>query len=476
MVETVLLGTVLQQVARHGGEELQRLSVGADPRNAAKASLKQMKGRVLRLSLLLHEYRADGCFQPHEGPLQALAALERVEGSSANFDHCMSQLEFMRRDCSAGRALRTCELCDSFATHQPPVRIAAGLLQGLAMDGRLGAPAALADALLGGDFRMSHLQRCAAERRWRLGVRAALARSGLAQALAAAELHLSLEPDFALTLDAPGAFVLRLQYDLRRWLVLHCSLSSQDCELICTLSAETAGNFLLRPRSADSDVPAALATAAHFFCSHLWLQACCDEARVAHGRLREVSSTFWDRRGFASLRILPDWESTCGGICAAPAASSTRASTDETQGPASGITLELHKVEQCVMPVPSSLRGLCPSLPPEFASLPVQRPSRLASLGGVGPCLDEVLRQAHAAVSAVTMRRLRVGLLQVVPSKRAPLLDESQAAQRAAEREYHFFQAVAKGFSFIQDKWNQMIASVCVCHVSILLRGYLQPL
>ena len=25
------------QVARHGGEELQRLSVGADPRNAAKA-------------------------------------------------------------------------------------------------------------------------------------------------------------------------------------------------------------------------------------------------------------------------------------------------------------------------------------------------------------------------------------------------------------------------------------------------------
>ncbi|CAE7476217.1 unnamed protein product [Symbiodinium sp. CCMP2592] len=417
MVETVLLGTVLQQVARHGGEELQRLSVDADPRNAAKASLKQMKGRVLRLSLLLHEYRADGCLQPHEGPLQALAALERVEGSAANFDHCMSQLEFMRR-----------ELCDSFATHQPPVRIAAGLLQGLAMDGRLGAPAALADALLGrgGDFRMSHVQRCAAERRWRLGVRAALARSGLAQALAAAELRLSLEPDFALTLDAPGAFVLRLQYDLRRWLVLHCSLSSQGLGATVSLpvDAEQAWRRQLQgvadeAASADSDVPAALATAAHFFCSHLWLQACCDEARVAHGhgRLREVSSTFWDRRGFASLRILPDWESTCGGICAAPAASSTRASTDEAQGPSSGITLELHKDPD---------GGIRPSLPPEFASLPVQRPSRLASLGGVGPCLDEVLRQAHAAVSAVTMRRLRVGLLQVIPSKRAPLLDESQ--------------------------------------------------
>ncbi|CAE7939685.1 unnamed protein product, partial [Symbiodinium necroappetens] len=159
----------------------------------------------------LHEYRADGCLQPHDGPLQALAALERVEGSSANFDHCMSQLEFMRR-----------ELCNNFATHQPPVQIAAGLLQGLALDGRLGAPAALADALLGrgGDFRISRVQRCAAEWRWRLGVRAALAQSGLAQALAAGELRLSLEPDFALTLDAPGAFVLRLQYDLRRWLVL----------------------------------------------------------------------------------------------------------------------------------------------------------------------------------------------------------------------------------------------------------------
>ncbi|CAE7676939.1 prtp, partial [Symbiodinium sp. KB8] len=366
----------------------------------------------------LHEYRADGCLQPHDGPLQALAALERVEGSSANFDHCMSQLEFMRR-----------ELCNNFATHQPPVQIAAGLLQGLALDGRLGAPAALADALLGrgGDFRISRVQRCAAERRWRLGVRAALAQSGLAQALAAGELRLSLEPDFALTLDAPGAFVLRLQYDLRRWLVLDSSLSSQGLGATVSLPVDTEQAWRRQLQgvadeaaSADSDVPAALATAAHFFCSHLWLQACCDEARAAHGQLREVSSTFWDRRGFASLRILPDWEPTCGGICAAPAASSTRASTDETQGPASGITLELHKDPD---------GGIRPSLPPEFASLaplPVQPPSRLASLGGVGPCLDEVLRQAHAAVSAFTMRRLRVGLLQVVPSRGAPLLDESQ--------------------------------------------------
>ena len=80
------------------------------------------------------------------------------------------------------------------------------------------------------------------------------------------------------------------------------------------------------------------------------------------------------------------------------------------------------------------------------------------------------------AVKGYSMCKLQTSTGEVVPSKRAPLLDESQAAQRAAERECHFFQAVAKGFSFIQDKWNQMIASVCVCHVSILLRGYLQPL
>ena len=129
----------------------------------------------------------------------------------------MSQLEFMRRDCSAGRALRTCVCMEASAILELELRSAGlshhfarsfvtasrrisllcgslqvllshtihkltaamlcsgasawfrsamffvplaalvkaywplrrGLLQGLAMDGRLGAPAALADALLG---------------------------------------------------------------------------------------------------------------------------------------------------------------------------------------------------------------------------------------------------------------------------------------------------------------------------------------
>ncbi|CAE6954634.1 unnamed protein product [Symbiodinium natans] len=325
----------------------------------------------------------------------------------------MDQLDYMRR-----------ELCDNFATHQPPVQVAAGLLQGLALDGLLGLPAALADSLLGrgGDFRLPGAQRRAAERRWRLGVRATLARSRVAEALAAEQLCVSLGPDLALTLRAPGAFVLRLQYDLRRWLVIHCALSTQGLGAAASLPPEVEQSWRRQLQgvadeavsTTDSDVPAALTTAAHAFCSHLWLQACCEEARraTAHGRLREVSSTFWDRRGFASLRILPDWEATCGGIC--PVASVLRAG-DEAQGSAGGCILELHKDPE---------GGIRPSLPPEFPVLPLRRPPELAS--GVGPCLDEVLRQAHAAVASVTMRRLREGLLQVVASKRAPMLEESQ--------------------------------------------------
>ena len=92
----------------------------------------------------LHEHRADGCLQPLAGPLQTLAGLERIEGprlehavcfspmcereqsegSSANFDHCMDQLDYMRRD-----ALATVKLClmnsvyDCLERSAPPLHV-----------------------------------------------------------------------------------------------------------------------------------------------------------------------------------------------------------------------------------------------------------------------------------------------------------------------------------------------------------------
>ncbi|CAK9017455.1 unnamed protein product [Durusdinium trenchii] len=408
MTEPELLSAVLQEAARLCHQEL--YDALAEPADF-QATLLRAKGRFLRLSILLSSCDEDGI-----GFLEPAAAVE----------HVLRQLESNSGDAQAERlaedlAQKRMELVEELATQQTPVQVAAGLLQGFALPGCLGVPSMLGDLLAGrDDWCLSRTQRRAAQCRLSLGARASLARSRITEALqpeAAVPLKLELCPD-GVVLTAPGAFVLQLQFNLT-WRVLGFRLEPQGLGALLRLPDESAAQQLqavadMESKNNDADIPATLAAAAHAFCSHLWLRATLDEAIRASGQLSQVSSASWDRRGFVSMRVFPGWDSTCGGICSPL--------VDEVAGPSTGCILELHKAEGGLRPELAVLKTATPGTTP----LPCQRPQRLVELGGVAPCLDEVLRQAHESLACLTLRRLRAGLLEVLPLSRAKPLEASQ--------------------------------------------------
>ncbi|CAJ1405620.1 unnamed protein product [Effrenium voratum] len=313
-MEPVSLRDAAQQVARACHQEL--LQVLEADGDGIEAALQRAQGRLLRLSVLL----GFGL----EPAIEAQDWLETNEGEGPRLAQRaqLAQLEQKRH-----------ELCQELATRQPPTDVAAGLLQGMHLDGCLGVPAMVGDLIAGRDRRLSERQHAQAARRLRLGARAALAQSRASEAREELAVSSASDPG-VVRLCAPGAFALRLQFDLSRWVVLGCSLDPQGVGGLMMLPEDALCQQLqaVADESEDQDKPAVLVTAAHAFCSHVWLRASLDEALHASSSLCEVSSASWDRRGVVSLRTFPEWDPTCGGICSA-----------ERFDPGSGCVLELHK-------------------------------------------------------------------------------------------------------------------------------------
>ncbi|CAE8640837.1 unnamed protein product [Polarella glacialis] len=176
-------------------------------------------------------------------------------------------------------------------------------------------------------------QQAATRRRVQLGVLCSVARSSCCQAFQHEDkdrrMLLELPDDGSVQLQAPDEFSLHLAFDLSRWSVLGASLAPQGLGSVLSVGKEGEQSLCRQlqaaadsqpPEAEGGDALAAICSAAQTFISHLWLRAMHDEslrllAVPGISGQAEISSSFWDRRGFVLLRICPDWDATVGGLC-----------------------------------------------------------------------------------------------------------------------------------------------------------------
>ncbi|CAE8640808.1 unnamed protein product, partial [Polarella glacialis] len=323
------LGVLVRQVARVCHEDLRKAlaSPAGSARESLQDALAKAKSRLLRLSLVLQECGQDGCLLSHASMLMP-AMVDKAESHSAHLQQCGERLGRLRA-----------EFCQALATRQPNVAAAAALLQGGNVQGIIGLPAMAGDVIasLGQGPRavwtLPAEQQAATRRRVQLGVLCSVARSSCCQAFQHEDkdrrMLLELPDDGSVQLQAPDEFSLHLAFDLSRWSVLGASLAPQGLGSVLSVGKEGEQSLCRQlqaaadsqpPEAEGGDALAAICSAAQTFISHLWLRAMHDEslrllAVPGISGQAEISSSFWDRRGFVLLRICPDWDATVGGLC-----------------------------------------------------------------------------------------------------------------------------------------------------------------